>query len=163
MKSGNSLKHIKNTHPASCSSSEVIRLLDTPSQCVCDCVCNCATVCVTLSLSAVFCDVREAMETVSGWLLASPRLSASSLVSLKQRLSCCFLKFQIHSKAKCMWTLHVPFQSSLFFLFSLICKSAALQLLSNTSNVRRYLDYDHKLLRLHSFTFALQHLFRNYF
>lgn len=41
--------------------------------------------CATLSLSAVFWDVREAMDTVSGWLLASPRLSASSLVSLRRR------------------------------------------------------------------------------
>lgn len=32
----------------------------------------------TLSLSRVFWDVREAMEMVSGWLLASPWLSSSS-------------------------------------------------------------------------------------
>lgn len=33
---------------------------------------------LTLSLSIVFWDVREAMEMVSGWLLASPWLSSSS-------------------------------------------------------------------------------------
>ena len=43
------------------------------------CVCVCVFVCFpTLSLSSVFCDVREAMEMVSGWLLASPWLSRSS-------------------------------------------------------------------------------------
>lgn len=38
--------------------------------------------CPTLSLSTVFWEVRDAMEIVSGWLLASPWLSASSVVSL---------------------------------------------------------------------------------
>lgn len=33
---------------------------------------------LTLSLSSVFCDVREAIEIVSGWLLPSPWLSRSS-------------------------------------------------------------------------------------
>jgi len=41
----------------------------------------------TLSLSTVFCEVREAMEIVSGWLLASPWLSASSVVSLKDQIN----------------------------------------------------------------------------
>lgn len=57
-------------------------------------------VCVTLSLSAVFCDVREAMETVSGWLLASPRLSASSLVSLRGRRKNIFFSFS--TRLHCM-------------------------------------------------------------
>lgn len=38
----------------------------------------------TLSLSTVFCDVLEAMEMVSGWLLPSPWLSASSIPSLQE-------------------------------------------------------------------------------
>lgn len=63
-----------------------------------ECVCVC--VCVTLSLSAVFCDVREAMETVSGWLLASPRLSASSLVSLRGRRKNIFFSFS--TRLHCM-------------------------------------------------------------
>lgn len=33
---------------------------------------------LTLSLSSVFCEVREAIEIVSGWLLPSPWLSRSS-------------------------------------------------------------------------------------
>lgn len=43
--------------------------------------CRCLEMCVcvpTLSLSSVFWEVREAMEIVSGWLLASPWLSNSS-------------------------------------------------------------------------------------
>lgn len=36
-------------------------------------------VCITLSLSSVFCEVRDAREMVSGWLLPSPWLSRSSL------------------------------------------------------------------------------------
>ena len=46
-----------------------------PGACVCVFVCVCIP---TLSLSSVFWDVREAMEMVSGWLLASPWLSSSS-------------------------------------------------------------------------------------
>lgn len=59
----------------------------------------CVSACATLSLSAVFCDVREAMETVSGWLLASPRLSASSLVSLR---SSKMLIFQFRQRYECV-------------------------------------------------------------
>lgn len=40
----------------------------------------------TLSLSTVFCDVLEAMEMVSGWLLPSPWLSASSIPSLQEMI-----------------------------------------------------------------------------
>lgn len=39
----------------------------------------------TLSLSTVFCDVLDAMEMVSGWLLPSPWLSASSTPSLQKK------------------------------------------------------------------------------
>lgn len=40
---------------------------------------ECVCVCITLSLSSVFCEVRDAREMVSGWLLPSPWLSRSSL------------------------------------------------------------------------------------
>lgn len=40
----------------------------------------------TLSLSTVFCEVLDAMEMVSGWLLPSPWLSASSPVSLQPNI-----------------------------------------------------------------------------
>lgn len=63
--------------------AENLQVWTTPIMIVC--------VCLTLSLSSVFCEVREAREMVSGWLLPSPWLSRSSpSLTHTQSIKCVF-------------------------------------------------------------------------